>query len=448
MSGLCQSRWSIKATAAALAFLSAAACSLTDSTPPENSAESRTVEISFARELEEPLAVLDTVTVTAVVRDARGNSVNDAEVWWSLSVDGHALGEKIGTVKPTGPRMALVMLVVDRATLKATTTPQGNAESVTGALELTTASRRWRAFLWTREAGFSVISSPRSFDVLPNAINDRGEVVGSVRFRGTSREAAFIWSTAAGFTFLDSADTDYSIAKAINQTGTVTGWTHSDGTRGRAFVWKRESGMTIVPPASGTLFSEGTAINSQGDIAGFSSTDVAFRAFRWSPPGSTELLSVNADSPHSVVVAINDAGDVLGYDGIWEGWDPVLDRGTPILWTAKGERIDIANCQRACWMRVAALNNRGEIAGTLVQTAFRRSANGEMTSIPITDHTFAIGMNDLGDIIGRVWKGGGAGSEWLWTASGEVLDIGLPPGARTAFVSGINNKGQIVGHFQ
>jgi hypothetical protein len=98
-------------------------------------------------------------------------------------------------------------------------------------------------------------------------------------------------------------------------------------------------------------------------------------------------------------------------------------------------------------MRVAALNNRGQIAGTLEQTAFRRSAGGEMTSIPIAGHTLSIAMNDLGDIVGRTWRGTEA-REWLWTASGEVIEIGLPPGARAAYVNGINNKGQVVGHFQ
>lgn len=446
MSCLCRFRYSIQVIAAAITLVSTAACSLIESTPPDTGAPVRRVEIAFARKLAEPLAVLDTVTVTAIVRDARGNSIEDAEVWWSLSVDGRALGDKIGTVKQTGPRTALLTLVVDRATLKATTTLEGSVESVTGVLEVATGRRSWHAFIWTRENGFSSVISPGNVDVVPNAINDRGEIVGSVRFHGTSRETAFVWSAATGFTYLDSADSAISIAKAINQSGTVTGWTHANGARGRAFIWKRETGMTIVTPEWANDFSEGTTINSQGEVAGFAITDVAFKAFRWSSPAPTKPLPVNADYPHSYVVSINDAGDVLGYDGVWEGWDPVLARQTPILWTAKGDRVDIANCQRQCWMRVAALNNRGQIAGTLEQTAFRRSANGEMTSIPITDHTFSIAMNDLGDIVGRAWRGT-AGREWLWTASGEVIEIGLPPGARAAYVIGINNKGQVVGEF-
>lgn len=436
----------IERIVAAFACVSVAACSLVDSTPPESGAPVRSVEIAFARKLDKPLEVRDTVTVTAIVRDARGNSIEDAEVWWSLSVDGKALGDRIGTVKQTGRLTALLTLVVDRATLKATTTPQGNVESVTGVLEVAMARRSWHAFIWTRDSGFSYVTSPGNLDVIPNAINDRGEIVGSVRFHDTSREAAFIWSAATGFTYLDSAGSDMSIAKAINQSGTVTGWTHADGTNGRAFIWKPGSGMTFVSPESDNEFSQGTTINSLGEVAGFAITGIAFKAFRWSPPASKELLLVNSDNPHSYVVAINDAGDVLGYDGIWEGWDPVLSREAPILWTSTGERIDIGNCQRQCWMRVAALNNRGQIAGTLEQTAFRRSASGEMTSIPLTDHTFSIAMNDLGDIVGRAWRGD-VGREWLWTASGEVIDIGLPPGARAAYVNGINNKGQVVGHF-
>ena len=198
---------------------------------------------------------------------------------------------------------------------------------------------------------------------------------------------------------------------------------------------------------SADAFSEGIAINSSGQVALHAVDGFDFNALSWLPPSSSSVLPVYPNNPHSYVVAINDAGDILGYDGQWGGWELYLDRQTPILWTAKGERVAIANCSRPCAMSVVALNNRGQIVGDIDGSTFRRSAAGEFETIPLTRYNAPRGMNDAGDVVGHSSTAGSWGS-WLWTAGGEIIQLGLPTGAMAANAIAINNKGQVIGNFR
>ena len=436
-----------------IAFVLVAGCRGIDTTQPgvapRDSSEVASVEISFGRDIGNGLSMYDTITVVAVVRDYRGNPLTSTPMSWGISLDKPLVsGEGIATVVATGSRSALLTMNDEQAVVVAAAMRADTPNPVVAKFPVT-AARRWQGFVWSRASGFTRIPTPAGYDVSPRAINDRGDVVGTVH-SSENGDHAFIWTEAQGFMLIDGPGGWVSNANAINASGEVTGRI-SDGMKTRAYVWTRESGIQFLSRSSNNAFSstEGTAINASGQVAAHVMDGNDILGLRWVPPSSLSSLPIESlTNPHSSVVAINDAGDILGYDGHWDmdSWPSRLERRTPVLWTSKGERIDIANCSRQCDMSVAALNNRGQIAGYIRGNSFRRSAAGEIENIALTSYNIPRGMNDLGDIVGNEVL---SGSMWLWTASGEIVQLGRPAATvLAAYASGINNKGQVVGNFR
>src|SRR5687768_15919341 len=121
----------------------------------------------------------------------------------------------------------------------------------------------WRyphGFVWTREAGFKLLPAEPGLGVFPSAINDRGDVAGTVcgdfmpyrgsfcYFRLGHRGRAFIWSGGSSLTYLDpSASWVMTEAAALNDAGFIAGRFirregNSHGPIG-LFLWHRDSGM-------------------------------------------------------------------------------------------------------------------------------------------------------------------------------------------------------------
>jgi len=444
----------LRLAAALLAVIMAAGCSADE---PTGASAGASVDVTFARSLSSPLAVGDTATVVAVIRDSRGRIVTAGDVLWSLKFGLRPVPtEGLGSIVPTGPRTALVSLEVDGVTVVASA-ELDRGGSVDGMLRVTLGPRKYQPFLWSRESGFSFPLALSGFEVIPEDINDAGEVVGSAWRSPDGLDRAFIWSPVTGFTFLDNEKfPGPSWALGVNESGTVTGWTIVDNFRRRAFVWDRRSGMRIVPALAGLdpgESSEGISINSSGHIVvrDYGWEDISLKSFHWSEEAGAELLAVSPANPHADVVAINDVGQILGYEGVFDGYDGGLDERIPILWTEKGERIELfPECRRPCAVEVAAINKNGQIAGTSVDAVFRRGAGGDISKLPASSSAWARGLNDSGDILvaGRLNPAlpqGQFGRASVWIASGELIDLGIPPMARAVFPKAMNNKGVVVG---
>ena len=303
-----------------------------------------------------------------------------------------------------------------------------------------------KMFLWSREAGFAYIPAQPGVNNVPYGINDLGEVVGTTVF-GPNRGGTFVWSASTGFRYLDSAGVPASVAMSINTSGSVTGFIQGSSFR-RAFVWSRNAGVTILPDVGGIplIGSAGHAINSRGEIAGNIIRDTIFTAFRWSSEAGTHLLRGTSELVNTFAVDMNDTGEVIGYDGVWEGWDPVLSQRSAILWSPDGKPTDLfPECRRKCDVDLASINSRGEVAGTIGKRAFRRSTAGVVTSMPGSDVTWARGMNDEGDVIVAVSIGMQLGKASLWTVNGDVIELRGPPEVSAIYPHAINNKGVVVG---
>lgn len=192
-----------------------------------------------------------------------------------------------------------------------------------------------RSFYWTEDDGFVNISyQPRPQDVVNSGaydINDSGQVAGFntlLCLPGSfSGVAAALWDdptdpqTPPVAVFGTSFPCGIGgFGLGMNDAGTVSGWVQVlEGFTS----WQRAIvGGSILPtfsPAQGG-HSEALDVNNSGFACGYSEdrsgTGPASSACYWTPSGQIErLISIPANSIFARALAINNAGDIVGYTG-------------------------------------------------------------------------------------------------------------------------------------
>jgi probable HAF family extracellular repeat protein len=106
----------------------------------------------------------------------------------------------------------------------------------------------------------------------------------------------------------------------------------------------------------------------------------------------------------------------------------------------------------------AAINNSGEIAGTGGINAINGGAQAFLLSggqlIPLgtlgqghgnAPFSTALGMNDMGQVVGWSFTPAGVSHAFLWTPGVGMTDLGTLPGDTNSFAYGVNDAGDVVG---
>lgn len=290
---------------------------------------------------------------------------------------------------------------------------------------------------------FKVIAIPFAAGLLVVACNDS---LTDTEFPGTpGLEPARKTMT---FTSFDCPASLSSPARGINDRGDIVGNCRDDN-RVHAFLLRKGVFTIIdVPDAQQT---EGAAINNRGDVVGqYLGSDDAEHGFLLrhghfttiDPPGSLETSARGIDDRGRIV------GYYLGGDEVYRGF--LLDRN--------GYR-DI-EFPEAVMTAAHGINSRSEIVGgyydvDLVPHGFLLK-DGVFTSIdpPGAIGARAFGINERGHIVGG-WNDDeaecndcfafGSSNAFLLTPSG-FTNLEFPDAVETS-ARGINNAGQIVGHY-
>ena len=290
---------------------------------------------------------------------------------------------------------------------------------------------------------FKVIAIPLAAGLLVLACNDSltdAELPGTPGLEPTT-------VATMTFTSFDCPGSQSSPARGINDRGDIVGNCRDDN-GGHAFLL-RNGVFTIidVPDAQRT---EGAAINNRGDVVGqYLGSDDAEHGFllrrghftTFDPPGSLETSARGIDDRGRIV------GYYLGSDEVYRGF--ILD--------SDGYR-DI-EFPEAVITGAFGINSRSEIVGgyydaDLVPHGFLLK-NGVFTSIdpPGAIGARAFGINERGHIVGAWNDDGecndcfafGTSDAFLLTPSG-FTNLEFPDAVETS-ARGINNAGQIVGHY-
>ena len=129
-------------------------------------------------------------------------------------------------------------------------------------------------FLWQDEKMFDLGTLGGTVG-LPNALNNRGQVVGQSNLAGDLFFHPFLSTNSRPMQDLGTLGGDCGTASAINNAGVVVGAADfapgSCGTNNtRAFMWRQGVGMTDLGTVQGDSCGEANAINAKGRIVGAS----------------------------------------------------------------------------------------------------------------------------------------------------------------------------------
>lgn len=258
------------------------------------------------------------------------------------------------------------------------------------------------------------------------AISGNSTVAGFDEDAVTDDETAWLWEDCA-LTNLGTLGGVTIQAYDVNDAGVVVGAGDVAGGDTHAFSWTSGGGLVDLGVLAGRDHSEALGINSINDIVGtsfnFNGSGVAdplaflhLPTARYSlPMGMNSLGSLGGNN--SVGTDVNDSGEVVGGSRLANG------NMRPFLWLPS-----------AAYSLSAGLNDLGTLGGESGAILHRAEA-----------------INSNGELVGASFTAAGDMHAFLWLpadAYGLVAgmnDLGVLTGGTTSFALGINDSGQVVG---
>jgi hypothetical protein len=287
--------------------------------------------------------------------------------------------------------------------------------------------------------------------VLPSAINNRGEVVGA--FNGpTTEQTGFVYRK--GRVELLGADAQHTTVSAfdINDRGQIVGQMHADGGRLAPYLYDKGRFKDLGVALSPTRFGEATSINNAGQVVG----QIFGQAFMYDGKGSRYLDIAGARS--AAPQSINEAGVVAGRafvngdDGLGQRAFILDNQGTRLLLPPAPEPFSVFGMD---------INNAGQLAVFSIGNGPQYSfvyGDGRYTPVPSltpepTARIFA--LNDKGYAVGdsvAFKPEGGTNTAALLFHDGRsynLNDLMRPQDDADWYLysaSDINERGQITGY--
>lgn len=260
------------------------------------------------------------------------------------------------------------------------------------------------------------------------AVNDRGTVVGEILPPGNNGRA-FVYSKSTRLTLLEPLNAaGASAAYGINDSGEVVGEASVTSGASLGFLYTSRMGMQPLGTLGGTR-STAYAINNAGQIVGSATfaADQLFHPTLWWHAKVIDLGSLGDGS--AVAYGINDAGQIVGSYG--------NSGSTGAFLYVDGAMSDIGTLGgvNPSYAVAYSINNAMEIVGYSMTPEGR--AHGflytqgklqDLGSFGFMDSS-ARGINDHGQIVGKVWPSGNNDSSAVlfFRGNGLLLLSGLLP---------------------
>jgi len=183
---------------------------------------------------------------------------------------------------------------------------QSAGESGSGTL-----SNSPHAFLGQPDGGIAPLEIP-GFDVsVARAVNNVGQVAGTLGSKGDPHEVLFRYSPGLGTVVLGTMGGDFVSVIDMNDRGDIIGQARDANSVTHAYVYTDATGFVSLNEALDSSLVSVADINNAGDVVGYFETPQhVFHAFLWDGVQAADLGTLGGDS--SFAVRINDAGEVVG----------------------------------------------------------------------------------------------------------------------------------------
>ncbi len=272
---------------------------------------------------------------------------------------------------------------------------------------------RTNAFVYDYRRGTMVSLGEPTEHSEAYAINDSGQIVGSVGF-SDDKKKAFVAKKGFIRSFsLPSGPIDSSVAKDINNAGQIVGNSYSPGYAWFSTSYHSLENATVYQSLLGAA-SHVNAINSQGQIVGFSylnsNSTGPVHATLLSGQTVTDLRTLGVGR-NSYAWDINDLGQVAGTSEYQQSYPSSMQHA--VIFSG-GTIQDLGTLHPGEISWANAINNLGEVVGQSGWAGFLYK-NGQMydlnqlTSLPAGWSLYsATGINDLGQIVGYARDESGA----------------------------------------
>jgi len=285
--------------------------------------------------------------------------------------------------------------------------------------------------------GSTAIGAPGEVSFIA-AINDAGQV--ALTQNVASDLFGALWVNGSS-QLLHDASSGSTQARGLNALGTVVGVASGTGTTPAVWEGGVFAALSLYPGSTGAIAS---AINDAGQIVGYD-PDALF----W--PDKSAAAPVRLQSPGSSnrPLDINNAGMIVGVT------DDGSSTAQAVVWTSATSASQMlaglggTSCQ-AKSAQASAINELGEIVGRCPAPGGGLHAvywaNKDATPVDLdllAGGSLATGINELGQIIGN----SNSSRAMLWSREGGVFrrfDLGVPGNLDVAVGIALNNTGQAV----
>ena len=262
------------------------------------------------------------------------------------------------------------------------------------------------------------------------------------------------WADAPSYTIVDLGvvgNGTASQATNVSPNGAIVVG-RSLGSQALAYTWTAQGGMVALPNLAGRNFAIANDVNDTGLAVGTSATT----AFGSSPlpvawnNGVLSALTLPAGYTVGQANSVNAAGVIAGAAGSGIGQRAVLYAG------GVGSVIT-ATTANGSFMTVAfGINDAGLVVGSGIDPnnaavnvgMVYDSVSGVMSTVgalPGANGALNFGVSNSGYVVGSSMLNQGAGSSFIWSATGGVQAIALPPATSQGGARGVNDQGWVVG---
>jgi probable HAF family extracellular repeat protein len=383
---------------------------------PTGAARIESVEITAPSDT----VVIDrSLQLTATVRDARGRMISDREVTWSSS------NSNVATVSPTGlvrgmtlGRTSVTARVADRADMIEIVVARPSVSVASVAIQ----------YSGHPQEGSLVVGEVVSVWVV---LRDKeGKPL-------TDRPV--VWSSSDTAVAVISGGPVLCCASLRGvRPGAVTVTAMSEGVRGTAKFTVR-SGDRVVLTNSSPFGSQGVALGYSrrllAELRNVQGERIPTRRITWA---SSNPAAVSVDSTGTV------RGLALGSATVTASAEQADSISTLVY-------VDRGYLARPLPLIAMALNEAGQVAGTVSDAGAGGSrpalwADGRIVwTGPLSARILSLVLNDSGHVAGTWARRGGDRLRGFFWRNGQLVEIAPPDTAADLHVTGVNNRGQVVG---